>query len=113
MSYYHFVFGPNSVFFASLYLLLEVNLEGLLLDVTQGYFIALGYQSMLQRWFQESQTQFWDSERTDSEDSGSSFGRLPYQLWNVSKYGSCADAAITGIMPPPLMELQVITCICL
>lgn len=68
---------------------------------------------MLQRWFEETPTQFWDqmSERRDSEDSGISFGRLPYQLWNVSKYGSCADAAITGIMPPPLMELQVLTCI--
>lgn len=44
--------------------------------------------------------------RQDSENSGTSFGRLPYQLWNVSKYGSCADAAITGIMPPPLVEVQ-------
>ncbi|CAK9134139.1 unnamed protein product [Ilex paraguariensis] len=65
-------------------------------------------QSMLQRWFKETRTDFWGqtSKRRDPEDSGSSFGRLPYQLWNVSKYGSCADAAITGIMPPPLMELQ-------
>lgn len=62
-------------------------------------------QSMLQRWFQETRTQFWDHKR-DPDDSGSSFGRLPYQLWNVNKYGSCADAAVTGIMPPPLMELQ-------
>ncbi|KAE9458046.1 hypothetical protein C3L33_10052, partial [Rhododendron williamsianum] len=64
-------------------------------------------QSMLQRWFQESHTQFWDHKR-DPDDSESSFGRLPYQLWNVNKYGSCADAAVTGIMPPPLMEVQVI-----
>lgn len=67
---------------------------------------------MLQRWFQESQTPFWDHKR-DPDDSGSSFGRLPYQLWNVNKYGSCADAAVTGIMPPPLMELQVIMLCCL
>ncbi|KAG5546110.1 hypothetical protein RHGRI_018327 [Rhododendron griersonianum] len=63
-------------------------------------------QSMLQRWFQESHTQFWDHKR-DPDDSESSFGRLPYQLWNVNKYGSCADAAVTGIMPPPLMEVQL------
>ncbi|CAM8889522.1 unnamed protein product [Rhodiola kirilowii] len=28
------------------------------------------------------------------------------QLWNINKYGTCADAAITGVMPPPLMEVQ-------
>ncbi|KAI4374680.1 hypothetical protein MLD38_012647 [Melastoma candidum] len=32
--------------------------------------------------------------------------RLPYQLWNVNKFGTCADTAITGIMPPPLVEAQ-------
>ncbi|PHT42776.1 hypothetical protein CQW23_16801 [Capsicum baccatum] len=31
------------------------------------------------------------------------FSRLSYQLWNVNKYGSCVDAAITGLMPPPLL----------
>ncbi|KAL7218369.1 hypothetical protein ACSBR2_011607 [Camellia fascicularis] len=62
-------------------------------------------QSMLQRWFQETHSQFWDQKK-NPVDSGSSNVRLPYQLWNVNKYGSCADAAITGIMPPPLMELQ-------
>lgn len=41
------------------------------------------------------------------KDSGNSLEKLPYQVWNVSKYGACADAAITGVMPPPLMELQV------
>ncbi|GMP65843.1 hypothetical protein CsSME_00026469 [Camellia sinensis var. sinensis] len=64
-------------------------------------------QSMLQRWFQETSSQFWDQKR-DADDSGSSHGRLPYQLWNVNKYGSCADAAITGIMPPPLLEQQLV-----
>ncbi|KAK4748106.1 hypothetical protein SAY87_014692 [Trapa incisa] len=65
-------------------------------------------QSMLQRWLQEKHAQFWDEKPKgrSSEDLGHSFGRLPYQLWNVNKYGSCADAAITGIMPPPLMEVQ-------
>ena len=62
---------------------------------------------MLQRWFQDTQSQFWHEKpkRGDQEDSE----RLPYQLWNVSKYGLGADAAITGMMPPPLMELQVVT----
>ncbi|EOY20419.1 Uncharacterized protein TCM_046018 [Theobroma cacao] len=46
--------------------------------------------------------------KKDSEDKGNSYGRLPYQVWNVNKYGTCVDAAITGIMPPPLMELQYI-----
>lgn len=65
-------------------------------------------QSMLHRRLQETHGKFWDQMSEDSylEDSEDSFGRLPYQLWNVNKYGSCADAAITGIMPPPLMELQ-------
>ncbi|PKI33030.1 hypothetical protein CRG98_046572 [Punica granatum] len=64
-------------------------------------------QSMLQRWLQETHARFWDeSPKRSLEDSGNSFGRLPYQLWNVNKYGLCADAAITGIMPPPLMEVQ-------
>lgn len=69
-------------------------------------------QNMLHHWSQERHSQFWEEEsmRQDSENSGTSFGRLPYQLWNVSKYGSCADAAITGIMPPPLVEVQVFSC---
>ncbi|KAJ0045593.1 hypothetical protein Pint_04741 [Pistacia integerrima] len=65
-------------------------------------------QRMLQKWFQETNSNFWDQKRRDSEDFGNSSERLPYQLWNVNKYGPCADAAITGVMPPPLMELQVI-----
>ena len=43
------------------------------------------------------------------DNSGNPVRSLPYQLWNVSKYGVCADAAITGVMPPPLMEIQVVT----
>lgn len=64
---------------------------------------------MLHRWFQETHTQFWDQKpkKGDLEAQETPYGRLPFQLWNVSKYGSCADAAITGMMPPPLMELQV------
>ncbi|CAI9088809.1 OLC1v1023246C1 [Oldenlandia corymbosa var. corymbosa] len=62
-------------------------------------------ESLLRRWFRERQSNFWDGRR-DSENLGNSSGRLPYQLWNVSKYGACADAAITGLMPPPLMEVQ-------
>ncbi|XP_010552119.1 PREDICTED: rab3 GTPase-activating protein non-catalytic subunit [Tarenaya hassleriana] len=65
-------------------------------------------QSMLQKWFQESNSHFWDqkSKKGSSDEPGNSHQRLPYQIWNVNKYGTCADAAITGIMPPPLLELQ-------
>ncbi|KAK9269617.1 hypothetical protein L1049_001394 [Liquidambar formosana] len=65
-------------------------------------------QNMLQRSIEETHSRFWDQKpkRKDPEEFGNSYERIPYQLWNVSKYGSCADAAITGIMPPPLMELQ-------
>ncbi|XP_051145692.1 uncharacterized protein LOC127261394 [Andrographis paniculata] len=63
---------------------------------------------LMQQWFQETQSQSWktDSYDTISDDPGNSVASLPYQLWNVSKYGLCADAAITGVMPPPLMEIQ-------
>ena len=66
-------------------------------------------QNTLQKWFQESSSQFWDpkSHQRDMNDSENSVEKLAYQVWNVSKYGACADAAITGVMPPPLMELQV------
>ncbi|KAJ4948035.1 hypothetical protein NE237_031064 [Protea cynaroides] len=65
-------------------------------------------QTLLQQWFQEVRSQLWDQklQKRDPEDPGSLYGKLQHQLWNVSKYGSCLDAAITGIMPPPLMELQ-------
>lgn len=64
-------------------------------------------QRVLQRWYQETQNRFWDqSADRDLEESENSYPRLPYQLWNVSKYGSCVDAAVTGVMPPPLLELQ-------
>ncbi|KAJ4726448.1 putative Rab3 gtpase-activating protein non-catalytic subunit [Melia azedarach] len=65
-------------------------------------------QRMLQKWFDETNSQFWERKpkQRDSVDLGNSFERLPYQLWSVNKYGPCADAAITGIMPPPLMEVQ-------
>lgn len=67
-------------------------------------------QKMLQRWFQDSNSNFWDQKpkQRDSEDLENSYERLPHQLWNVSKYGPCADAAITGLMPPPLMEVQLL-----
>ncbi|XP_011102213.1 rab3 GTPase-activating protein non-catalytic subunit-like [Sesamum indicum] len=72
-------------------------------------FEGSGIKNLLRRWFQETDSKFWDQEFYDdanSEDSGNSAMSLPYQLWNVSKYGLCADAAITGVMPPPLMEIQ-------
>ncbi|KAK1275086.1 hypothetical protein QJS04_geneDACA000846 [Acorus gramineus] len=61
--------------------------------------------SLLEGWFQEVQSRKWEWQ-TQEDSEGSSHGKLPCQLWNVSKYGLCADTAITGIMPPPLMELQ-------
>ncbi|MCL7035255.1 hypothetical protein MKW94_023627 [Papaver nudicaule] len=61
---------------------------------------------MLQKWSQESHSQFWDQKTQNREDPGNSYGRIAHQLWNVGKYGSCADASITGLMPPPLMEVQ-------
>ena len=65
---------------------------------------------MLQQWHHDRNSRFWDRKprNQDYDDSGNSYGRLSYQLWNVSKYGTCADAAISGIMPPPLMEHQVL-----
>lgn len=65
---------------------------------------------MLQKWFQEKNSNFWDqkSKKGDpGEDAGSLHQRLPYQIWNVNKNGVCVDATITGIMPPPLLEHQV------
>ncbi|TKY66419.1 Rab3 GTPase-activating protein non-catalytic subunit [Spatholobus suberectus] len=65
-------------------------------------------QNMLQKWFEEAHSRFWDQnpKSQDSEDFGNTDVKIPYQLWNIGKYGTCADAAITGIMPPPLMEQQ-------
>lgn len=65
-------------------------------------------RNILQEWFQETNSHFWDgkSKRRDYEELGNGFKRLPHQLWSVDKFGLCADAAITGIMPPPLMEIQ-------
>ncbi|CAM8889523.1 unnamed protein product [Rhodiola kirilowii] len=44
--------------------------------------------------------------RFDGSDIQNNHSKIPYQLWNINKYGTCADAAITGVMPPPLMEVQ-------
>ncbi|KAF5478556.1 hypothetical protein F2P56_005105 [Juglans regia] len=85
--------------------ILKIRVRGTKRDLTQD---ASSEESMLHRWFQETHTQFWDQKpkKRDLEAPETPYGRLPFQLWNVSKYGSCADAAITGTMPPPLMELQ-------
>ncbi|XP_054816064.1 uncharacterized protein LOC129315927 isoform X1 [Prosopis cineraria] len=71
-------------------------------------FDVSGFQNMLQKWFEETQAHYWGQtpRGQDLEDLGSSHEKLHYQLWNVGKYGNCVDAAITGIMPPPLMEPQ-------
>ena len=73
---------------------------------------VLGYsQNILQKSFQDVKSRLWKDkfEEEDTEHEGS-FGKIPFQIWNVSKFGSCADAAIVGLMPPPLLELQV-TCL--
>ncbi|KAK8459639.1 hypothetical protein SEVIR_2G179700v4 [Setaria viridis] len=64
-------------------------------------------QSILQKSFQDVKSRLWKDkfEEEDASDEGS-FGRIPFRIWNVSKFGSCADAAIVGLMPPPLLELQ-------
>ncbi|CAJ1978486.1 unnamed protein product [Sphenostylis stenocarpa] len=65
-------------------------------------------QNRLQKWFEEANSRFWDQKpkSQDSEDFGNTDVTIPYQLWNIGKHGTCSDAAITGIMPPPLMEHQ-------
>ncbi|XP_078431767.1 rab3 GTPase-activating protein non-catalytic subunit [Wolffia australiana] len=55
-------------------------------------------KSFLQRWSGESRS-LNDIDHTNSQM------KIPYQLWNITKFGICADAAITGMMPPPLLEL--------
>ncbi|KAK4285876.1 hypothetical protein QN277_002509 [Acacia crassicarpa] len=71
-------------------------------------FDVSGIENMLQKWFEETQGHYWGQtpKGQDLEDFGGSHEKLLYQLWNVGKYGNCVDAAITGIMPPPLMEAQ-------
>jgi hypothetical protein len=70
-------------------------------------------QRILQKSFQDVKSRLC-KDKFEEEDAGDegSFGRIPFQIWNVSKFGSCADAAIVGLMPPPLLELQV-TCLCI
>lgn len=64
-------------------------------------------QTMLQKSFEEVKSRMWkDKFEHEDADDESSFGRIPIRIWNVSKFGSCADAAIVGLMPPPLLELQ-------
>ncbi|KAJ4768963.1 Retroelement pol polyprotein-like [Rhynchospora pubera] len=67
-------------------------------------------QSMLQKWSDHTGSTTWKTsfqEQNDGQDEeDNSFSNLPFLLWNDSKFGSCADAAIVGLMPPPLLELQ-------
>lgn len=66
-------------------------------------------QSLLRRWFQEEGSRIWENRfQNKNAEDGNSYGRIPFQLWNVNKFGSCADAAITGLMPPPLLDLQLL-----
>ncbi|XP_047969528.1 LOW QUALITY PROTEIN: rab3 GTPase-activating protein non-catalytic subunit-like [Salvia hispanica] len=102
--------------------ILKIRVRGIKQDLTQdtsseevcivmpgvvARFDGSDIKSLLQQWFQESGSQGWDRDFNMLQDnSGNPVRSLPYQLWNVSKYGVCADAAITGVMPPPLMEIQ-------
>ncbi|KAJ3683411.1 hypothetical protein LUZ60_013638 [Juncus effusus] len=64
-------------------------------------------QSMLKKWTDEGGSRSWKrSFSEETEESEGSFAKVPFQLWNVNKFGSCADAAIVGLMPPPLLEIQ-------
>ncbi|XP_074311151.1 uncharacterized protein LOC141647018 [Silene latifolia] len=80
----------------------------IVMDGVIARFDGADLQSMLQQWFQETQTDFWDQKRKtrDDDEFDSPFERVPYQVWSVNKYGASADAAITGVMPPPLMEFE-------
>ncbi|GJM99097.1 hypothetical protein PR202_ga16165 [Eleusine coracana subsp. coracana] len=73
-----------------------------------GRFDGADLQNMLQKSFQDVKSRLWKDkfEEDDADDEGS-FGKIPFQIWNISKFGLCADAAIVGLMPPPLLELQV------
>lgn len=63
---------------------------------------------MLQKWSDDGGSRAWKRRfQEENEEEESSFLNVPFQLWNVNKFGSCADAAIVGLMPPPLLELQV------
>ncbi|KAL4204561.1 hypothetical protein AMTRI_Chr01g110480 [Amborella trichopoda] len=71
-------------------------------------FNASDIESLVHRWFQERSSRLWGDkmQKREAEDIGNSYGRLPHQLWNVNKFGPCVDAAVIGIMPPPLMEYE-------
>lgn len=66
-------------------------------------------QNVLKKAFQDVKSRLWKDkfEEQDVEDE-ETFGRIPFQIWNVNKFSSCADAAIVGLMPPPLLELQLL-----
>lgn len=64
-------------------------------------------QNLFRRWLEEDGSRMWDSRLANEDIDDSPYGRIPFQLWSVTKYGSCVDAAIVGMMPPPLLELQV------
>lgn len=45
-------------------------------------------------------------KKNETEVLGGLPGKIKYQMWSVTKSGTCTDGAITGIMSPPLMEDQ-------
>ncbi|KAI5427229.1 uncharacterized protein LOC127130493 [Lathyrus oleraceus] len=88
---------------------LHVGLGYLIVSLIIVFVCNVGMQNMLQKWFEEAKPQFRNQKQKnqDSEDFEISQVKLPFPLWNIGKYGTCVDATITGIMPPPLMEHQV------
>ena len=45
-------------------------------------------------------------DKFEEQDAGDevSFGRIPFQIWDVSKFSSCAGAAIVGLNATSLVR---------
>ncbi|KAI7733130.1 hypothetical protein M8C21_012705 [Ambrosia artemisiifolia] len=54
-------------------------------------------QKALQRMYQEDEYLFRYNCYASPDRSSKEYAIIPYQLWNVSKYGSCVDAALTTV----------------
>ncbi|KAK8936827.1 hypothetical protein KSP39_PZI012390 [Platanthera zijinensis] len=65
-------------------------------------------QSLFLRWLEDKGSRMWDSRLPSEEADDIPYGTISFQLWSINKYGNCVDASIVGIMPPPLLELQLL-----
>jgi hypothetical protein len=101
--------NTSFIFLIDTYSLLPSNILIRLSVYVHNYNLSLGcLQNMLQKSFQDVKSRIWkDKFEADDADDEGSFGKIPFQIWNISKFSSCVDAAIAGLMPPPLLELQV------